>query len=188
MLFYKMLASAKNQLAYIRGYIVKVLLLMLGCKVGPKLRCTGWPRFRSIPYKNIVIGENVSIGTNVTFLLSKSGKIILNDYCRLFQDIVISANTEVAIGKGSGVAEFCSIRDADHGNMSNANMREQELFSEPINIGDDVQISRGCAIFKGVKIEDGVIIGANILIFKNFKSVKNGIYLGNPPRLILKRR
>ncbi len=170
-----------------QSFLLKLFLLLLGCKVGKGFRCLGWPNFRIYPHKNIYIGNNVSIGKNITLQVQKNGKLVFEDNSKLTQDVIISVNKYVKIGKDSGVAEFCSIRDADHGYKKNQKMWDQLLISEEIVIGNDVQISRGCSVFRGAKIEDGVIIGANSMVFRNSKTIPYGIYMGNPLKLIGKR-
>lgn len=170
-----------------RGWLVKIYLILHGCKVGKKLKCRGWPYFRTIPYKNIFIGDYVTIGKNVTLEIFGVGKIILDDYVLLSESVLISSHTSVTLGKWSGAGEFTSVRDADHGSAADINIRKQRNISIPVKIGNDVQISRGCTILKGSIIEDGAIIGANTTVWKGIKIDKNGIYFGTPAKLISDR-
>lgn len=57
-------------------------------------------------------------------------------------------------------------------------------FSASPIIGDDVDIGSNTAIIGPVTIGDNVIIGAGSVVVKNLES--NGIYAGNPARLIKK--
>ncbi len=184
---YKIHVVFRNRLTIFRGWFLKLYLLSHGCKVGKRIRCNSWPNFRAVPFRNIIIGDYVTIGTNITIQIKKSGKLFLDDYSKLTQDIVIAVSSSVSIGKHSGVAEFCSIRDTDHGVSKKETMWNQPTISEEIIIGNDVQISLGCSIFRGAKIEDGVIIGANSMVFRNSKTIPYGIYMGNPLKLIGKR-
>lgn len=172
----------------LRGLFVKMYLVMHGCRVGRKLKCRGWPYFRTIPYRSIFIGDFVTIGKNVTLETHKEGRIFLDDYVLLSESVLISSHTSVTFGKWSGAGEFSSIRDADHGSAAGIKIRNQKNNSEPIKIGDDVQISRGCTILRGSVLEDGAIIGANTTVWKGIKIEKNGIYYGNPARLITDRQ
>lgn len=174
----------RQQLYLVRGFVVKLYLRLHGCKSGKKLKCRGWPYFRTIPYRNISIGDFVTIGKNVTLETHKGGKIILNDYVLLSESVLISSHTSVSFGMWSGAGEFSSIRDADHGSVAGINIRNQSNVAEPIVIGNDVQISRGCTILRGSVIEDGAVIGANTTVWKGVKIEKNGIYFGSPARLI----
>jgi acetyltransferase-like isoleucine patch superfamily enzyme len=184
---YRIHVIYRNRVILFRGWLLKMYLLLHGCKVGKKLRCSAWPYFRAIPFRNISIGDHVTIGKNSTLQVQKSGELYLDDYSKLTQDVIISVSSSVRIGKYSGIAEFCSIRDSDHGTSKNARMWDQPVISEEIIIGNDVQISLGCSIFRGTKIEDGVIIGANSMVFRNTRTIPYGIYMGNPLKLIGKR-
>jgi acetyltransferase-like isoleucine patch superfamily enzyme len=53
---------------------------------------------------------------------------------------------------------------------------------DPIVIGNDVWIGRGCLIQPGTVIEDGVVVAANSVVRGTLKS--NGIYGGIPAKLI----
>jgi len=171
----------------IRGLFLKYYLILHGCKVGKNLRCLGWPYFRAIPYKNIEIGNNVSIGKKITFEVTKSGRLILHDFVKLSQDILINCNSFIELGAHSGAGENVSIRDSNHGIAKDQNIDYQPIISEPIIIGKDVQISLGCYISLGSIIADGAFIGAYSIVTKTTKIIEYGIYLGTPPRLIGKR-
>jgi acetyltransferase-like isoleucine patch superfamily enzyme len=171
----------------VRGQVLKFYLTLHGCKVGKKLKCRGWPFFRTIPCRNIFIGDYVTIGKYVTLETHSGGIIELDDYVLLSENVLISSHSSVSFGKWSGAGEFSSIRDADHGSAAGINIRNQKNLAEPIKIGNDVQISRGCTILKGSIIEDGAIIGANTTVWKGIKIEKNGIYFGNPAKLISER-
>jgi acetyltransferase-like isoleucine patch superfamily enzyme len=177
-------AGLRNKVISLRGLILKIYLVLHACKVGKNLNCRGWPYFRSIPYKNLKFGDNVTIGKHVTFDIARSGNIFLDDYVLLSENVLISSQSSVTFGKWSGAGEFTSIRDADHGSAAGINIRKQKNVVEPIRIGNDVQISRGCTILRGSIIEDGAVIGANTTVWEGVKIEKNGIYFGTPARLI----
>ena len=184
---FRFLSFIRNRQIELRGFMLTLYLRMLGCKVGKGLRCTGWPFFKVLPCGNIEIGNHVTIGKNVTLEVQQSGRLLLDDYSKLTQNVIVSVCSSVRIGKHSGVAEYCSIRDSEHGAKKGQLLWQQPLISDPIIIGDDVQISRGCSIFRGTTVERGVIIGANCILTRNCRTVENGIYLGTPPKLIGKR-
>lgn len=160
---------------------------MHGCKVGKKLKCKQFPVFRSVPYKNIIIGNNVSIGYRITLEALEGGKIILKDFVQLTQDIIISSMSEVRLEEYVAVAEFVSIRDSDHGIRKGIVPHFQESVSEPVIVKKGSGLGRGSAVFRGVTIEEGAIIGAQCILTRNFRCVPDGIYFGNPPKLIGKR-
>jgi len=63
----------------LKGNCFKWYLLVHGCQAGKRLKCMGFPKFRSIPKKNIVIGNDVTLGRNVTFEITNEGKLILGN-------------------------------------------------------------------------------------------------------------
>lgn len=155
--------------------------------MGKRLRCQQWPIFRTIPFHNITVGNRVTIGYRVTFEVTSAGSLFLDDGVHLTQDVLISCSKSVFLGKNVGIAEYVSIRDSDHGLTKGINPHFQESISDPIVIKCDSGIGRGSAVFRGVVIEEGVVIGANCVLLRGTKTIPNGIYLGNPARLIGKR-
>lgn len=164
----------------INGEILKLYLTLLGCKVGKKLKCKQFPIFRTIPYKNINIGDNVNIGYRITLDIQKNGKLVLGDRVNLTQDIIISSIESVEISDDSLIAENVSIRDGDHQFKLGININTQSLTSSKISIGKDVWIAAGVRVLKGSTIPDGCIIAANSLVLGKSELVSNMIYGGIP--------
>lgn len=177
----------RRRVWFLRGFLLKIYLLLHGCKVGKRLMCRQWPLFRTIPDRDFEIGNDVIIGYRITFETNYTGKIILKDHVYLTQDILISSRSEVCLEEYVGVAENMSIRDHDHKMKKDVFLPFQENETEPIRIKKGSGILRGASIFKGVVVEEGAIIGTGCILMKNFHSVPNGIYFGNPPKLIWKR-
>lgn len=178
----------RNKMSRFKGVILKCYLLLHGCKVGKGLKCAGLPYFKGFPNKNIFIGDYVDLGRNNTFELSKNGKVILDDYVLLHQNILISCNHQIKIGKFSAVAENVSIRDGNHQFDKNQYYRLQGSVSEPIEIGEDAGISAGCVVLMGAKISKGAFIGSNSVITRKSIIAEYGIYAGNPLKLIATRK
>lgn len=177
----------RNSIFRFKGLILKIYLLLNGCKVGNGIKCKQFPRFRSIPNKNFHIGNNVNFGYNITFDVKKNGKLILGNNVNLTQDIIISSMKKVLIDDDSLIAEYVSIRDADHTFKSGLNINSQELESHEIHIGKDVWIAAGVRVLKGATIQDGCIIASNAVVTKNTQTEKNSIYAGLPIKKIKSR-
>jgi acetyltransferase-like isoleucine patch superfamily enzyme len=81
------------------------------------------------------------------------------------------------------IGEYTSVRDTSHNYSSQGvPFMEQKDISQPIRIGNNVWIGRGCIIFPGTIIEDGVIVGSNSIVKGHLKA--NSIYAGAPLKLI----
>ena len=180
-------SGIRRKLWRVRGFLLKSYFVLHGCKAGKGLLCKQWPLFRYIPDKNFEIGDNVIIGYRITFEADRTGKIILKDNVYLTQDILISSRSQVCLEEYVSVAEYVGIRDHDHSLKKGVYIPFQVHNSEPILIKKGSGILRGAAIYRGVVIEEGVIIGSECILMRNFKSVPDGIYFGNPPKLIGKR-
>ena len=158
-----------------------------GCKVGKGLKCSGFPYFKGFPNKNIFIGDYVDLGRNNTIELSKEGKLILEDYVLFHQNILISCNKEIRIKKWAGLAENVSVRDGSHQFAKGDYFRKQDGIAEAIEIGEGSGVGAGCVVLMGAKIAKGVFIGSNSMVTKKTITEEDGIYAGNPIKLIAKR-
>lgn len=170
-----------------KGRLLKIYLVLHGCKVGKGLKCSSFPYFKGFPNKNITIGNCVDLGRNNTFEISKEGKIILEDYVLFHQNILISCNKEIKIKKWAALAENVSVRDGNHKFAKNEYYRKQEGVAEAIEIGEDAGVSAGCVVLMGSKIAKGVFIGSNSVVTRKTITEEYGIYGGNPIKLIGKR-
>jgi len=180
-------AVCRNKSSRFKGILLKIYLLLHGCKVGKGLKCATIPYFKGFPNKNITIGNYVDLGRNNTIELAKGGQIIFEDYVLLHQNILISCNSKITFGKWSAVAENVSIRDGNHKFSKSEYYRKQDCVSEPIEIGEDSGIAAGCVVLMGAKIAKGAFIGSNSVITKKAIIEEYGIYAGNPLKLISKR-
>lgn len=186
-MFHSVLVRARNVHFRIKGKMLKLYLILLGCKVGKNLKCKQFPIFRSIPSKNIVIGNNVNIGYRITLDIQKTGKLVLGDKVNLTQDVIISSIESVEINNDTLIAENVSIRDGDHQFELGLNINSQSFTTSKISIGKDVWIAAGVRVLKGSTIPDGSIIAANSLVLGKSELVSNMIYGGIPVKKISNR-
>ena len=112
---------------------------------------------------NIIIGNNVFIGNNTEFNISKN----------------------IIIGNDCLIASNCKFIDHNHGFSDlNSPIRLQELAVNSIVINGNVWIGTNCVILKGVSIGTGSIIGAGSVVNKNIPP--NEIWAGIPAKFIKK--
>ena len=139
--------------------------------------------------KGVIIHNNCTF-SGIEFL----GKATIEPYCRLSGDpkIIIGDNFymnagchilgEITIGDDVMIGPKTVIWGRDHGIKKDKPMREQEHFKQPITIGNDVWIGANVTILKGVKISDGVVIGAGSVVTKDIPPY--AIVVGNPAKIV----
>ena len=115
--------------------------------------------------------KNISIGGNAVV---KEGAKICS--CNEKAEIFIGANTTVGyhtyifasnkieIGDNCLIAPFVYLVDSDHSIQKDLLINMQPNITAPIVIGNDVWISTGAKVLKGIKIGDGAVIAAGSLV------------------------
>lgn len=171
---------------FIRGWYWKVLIILMGGRVGKSFRVGARLNFKSPPHQGILIGDNVSIGPDVVIDVPEPGILKLGNRVKLNLAIVIAARDFVSLGDDVIVGEYTSVRDSDHGtHLFAGSMQSQVMEGAPINIENDVWIGRGVAILKGVTIKAGAVVGSNAVVTKSIS--ENEISAGVPAKKISSR-
>lgn len=134
---------------------------------------------------NVKLGEYCRLGREVMFETHGNARIEIGSYVRINDGSIISAHAGINIGDDTMIGEYVSIRDANHGIAIGMAIRKQAHHAEKIEIGDDVWISRGCCVLKGVSIGRGAVIGANSVVTKPVP--EHSVFVGAPAKEIKKR-
>ena len=138
----------------------------------------------------LTIGSNNSIGEysiiTARNVLCQEPQIIIGDNCNIGPYNHITCINSVIIGDGFLSGRWVTITDNSHGET-----KLEELHIEPWNrmlkskgpvvIGKNVWIGDKVTILPGVKIGDGVVVGANSVISHDLPS--NCVACGNPARV-----
>lgn len=136
----------------------------------------------------VKMGNEVKLGKGISLQVGEeSGELSIGNHVRIAGNDYIGVFKKISIGNDVMIAEFCTIRDNDHGIAADRTIASQPAVSAPISIGNDVWIGAGCAILKGAVIPDGCVIGAHSLVLQKSKLVPYGIYAGSPVRFIRMR-
>ncbi len=148
-----------------------------------------------IIYKNLTcrfkpnkinVGKGLKILQNCVLEFNRASNITIGNNCILSYGVVIAISDNFVMGNNVMVGEYTSIRDTTHDyQVIDKPMSSSTDINKPIFIGNDVWIGRGCIIFPGTIIEDGVVVGANSVIKGHL--LANTIYGGNPLRKIKDR-
>jgi acetyltransferase-like isoleucine patch superfamily enzyme len=131
----------------------------------------------------VIIGDECLLAPGVAFVVTDTGSITLGNRVYIGRNCVLSSDIGISIGDNSMLAEFVSIIDANHSFEKNGvPIRDQDLSSHPIKIGNDVWIGRGCAVLKGTVIGDGAVIGSNSVVTRDIPAY--AVACGVPARVI----
>lgn len=158
-------------------------------------------------FKNLIIGNNVTLGGKVYIRMRRNGKILLCDGVRVGTDVwLVTANdAEFNVGEnailgsysifngGHGLeigsncifAAFVYMNTSDHGFKRGELIQKQGFLGAPIEIGEDVWLGGHLFVNKGVKIGNGTVVGAGAVVTKDIPDHK--VAAGNPAKVIKER-
>ena len=95
-----------------------------------------------------------------------------------FTNMIIS--NKLIIGDNCSISWNCQFLDDEHNYITYVGKKDKE---NEIIIGDNIWIGSGVQIYKGVKIANGCVIGANSIVKGEF-SEPNTLISGNPAKVI----
>ncbi|MFA7693125.1 MAG: acyltransferase [Candidatus Hydrogenedentes bacterium] len=135
---------------------------------------------------HVELGDFCRIRNNVILRTSKEGKIILDTYSGISYNCFFEARTVIKIGRFTGIAEFCVIRDTNHSVLGTSDhWRLTPYISDPIVIGESCLIGSTCYICPGVAIGDGAVVAQHSVVTKDIGPME--IWAGNPARRVAHR-
>ncbi len=178
----------RNALHRLRGRLLKSYLTLHGCAIGKHLKCKRFPRIRTVPRANIRIGDNVTIGFDITLDIHPSGVLVIGDRVNLTQQILLNSRSRITIGDDCLIAENVSIRDGDHTYAARRPIAGQPIDSAPIAIGNGAWIGAFTMVLKGADIPEGAIIGAQSLVIQSSRLAPYRVYAGAPVKYLKTRR
>lgn len=171
---------------YLRGTVLFVLIVLCGGKCGGIPRVGKGVVFKYPPHNGLCIGKKCDIGPFCIFDIPLGGELRIGDNVKLTAGVVISSINQIIIGDDCLLAEWVSIRDAQHEFRAGSPIRFQGLSSAPVVIESDVWVGRSSLIFHGAYLEKGCIVGAHGLVRRE-RLQSYGIYVGIPVKKIGRR-
>jgi acetyltransferase-like isoleucine patch superfamily enzyme len=104
----------------------------------------------------------------------------------LGQECTISAYERVRIGEQCVIADRAMFIDFDHGVVEvERPIREQGIYTRPVEVGSNVWIGYGACILRGVSVGDNAIVGTNCVVTKDVPA--NAVVAGVPARIVRMR-
>lgn len=128
------------------------------------------------------VNGNVNFYSGLSMKIFNNGLVEINDGTYFSGPITIHCKEFISIGRNCSISWNCTIIDSNfHAVDFNA-----EIFTKEVIIGDRVWIGNSVIVLPGTIIDDDVIIGAGSVVKGHL--LKNGIYAGNPCKLIRYRK
>jgi acetyltransferase-like isoleucine patch superfamily enzyme len=133
----------------------------------------------------IELGRFVWLGHG-TKLRCHQGAIEIGPKSVLGQECTISAYERVRIGEQCVIADRAMFIDFDHGVVEvERPIREQGIYTRPVEVGSNVWIGYGACVLRGVRVGDNSIVGANCVVTRDVPA--NAVVAGIPARVIRMR-
>lgn len=168
-----------------RGTIFSLWVRVWGGQAGKNIMVDIGVHLRNPPGPGWIIGDGVYLGRGVILDVQPGARLSVGHRTKVMQYAVIGAENEITIGDESLIAEFTTIRDADHGIDVDGLITRAPMVSSPVSIGNNVWIARGVAVLAGSHVGDGCVIGANSMV----RGVvpPESVAVGAPVRVIRRR-
>jgi len=133
----------------------------------------------------IEFGRFVWLGHG-TKIRCHEGVVEIGDKTVLGQECTISAYEQVRIGEQCVIADRAMFIDFDHGVVEvERPIRQQGIYTRPVEVGSNVWIGYGACILRGVSVGDNSIVGTNSVVTKDVPA--NAVVAGVPARIVRMR-
>jgi acetyltransferase-like isoleucine patch superfamily enzyme len=157
-------------------------------KVGKRLFLWSLPDVRG--HTHIEIGDDVSISGKIGITSGRTHehpRLVIGNKVTIGSNVGFVVNEEVVIEDGARVASDCSIRDSDSHpldfryRLAGAAAFKAEI--KPVRICRNAWIGMGCTVCKGVTIGEGAIIGSRSVVMTDIPPYARAV--GNPARVLM---
>jgi acetyltransferase-like isoleucine patch superfamily enzyme len=133
----------------------------------------------------VEFGRFVWLGEG-TKIRCHEGSVEIGAKTVLGQECTISAYGRVRIGEQCVIADRAMFIDFDHGVVEvERPIRQQGIYTRPVEVGSNVWIGYGACILRGVRVGDNSIIGTNSVVTKDVPA--NAVVAGVPARVVRMR-
>lgn len=134
----------------------------------------------------IVLGKNVTIMEGVKIVAARDANIVIGDGSKLAYYVNIDCGDDLTIGKNCAFSHSAQIICSQNKICKSKYIMEQEHEHKPIIIGEDCWLGSNSYIHLGTRLGRGVVVGANTNISGTVGDYS--IVIGNPGRVIGARK
>lgn len=160
--------------------------------IGKSVTFQDYVSIDALSINGVTIGDDVSIGKRTTIKVSGSlgnigkGFSIGSNSC-LGNDCFVGASGGVTIGDNVAIGQSVRFHSENHGFIKRDKLIcEQGVTNKGISIGHDCWIGAGTVFLDGVKVANGVVIGANSVVTKDIPEYS--VVVGNPAKVVGMRK
>ena len=174
-----------NPLIKIACYLISLPARMKGMTFGANSFIGPGYDFMFIDLRKIVLGNNVIIGKRAWLqVVSGEGSINIGDNTSIGRNVTITSKKSTIIGANCRLSYNVSIIDHNHqfANQGIAPANDALTEGASITIGDHCFIGAHSFILRGVTLGRHCVVGANSVVTKSFEDFS--VVAGNPARLI----
>jgi acetyltransferase-like isoleucine patch superfamily enzyme len=115
----------------------------------------------------IILGNRVKVWSHIyktELHAGGKGKLIIGDNTFINCGVIISASSQIKIGKNAQIAVGVVIMDSDFHTVEG---NDAEVVPTPITIGDNVWLATRVIVLKGVTIGEGSTIASGAVVTKD---------------------
>ena len=118
------------------------------------------------------IGKAVKIRPSAKFTFP--WKVVIGDYSWVGDGVIFYSLGDIELGKNVVISQKTYLCTGTHDYKQSS----FPIYSQKITIEDEVWVASDVFVSPGVKIENGVVVGARSLVTKDLAA--GGIYIGSP--------
>lgn len=139
--------------------------------------------------RGIVFGRGFTSGPGLRMDAEGTARITIGEAVQVNNNVHIAAVSKVTIGNRVLIASGVFIADHNHGSYSGGNQSDpstppaqRPLSVDPVAIGDDTWLGEHVCVLPGVRIGNGVVVGAGAIVTADLPDYV--IAVGSPARVI----
>ncbi len=151
-----------------------------GARIHNDVVVQGWPKGRLSLAKGVQIEKGCVLALGDELNGYGSLDIGADTWVGQYNNFRLSQGTEISIGEGCLIAQFCSLVAANHRTQRSVLIQKStcDTRKKNITVGSDVWIGAGAAIMPSVVIGTGAIVGANSVVTRSIPEYE--IWAGVP--------
>ena len=131
---------------------------------------------------SLVLKNGVRLDKDVRIVATNNAKVIFDENADIGCYSIFNCGIDVFVGRHVLMGGFCYIQTSNHNISRDQTIQSQGYTHRSIYIGDDCWLGGGSFILPGVRLGNGVVVGSNSVVNKDFLDFN--IVAGSPAKII----